>query len=326
MRLDWTRWLGFSALILVGALGASGCADDATAGPQDGGFDGGDANDGAVAMDASLDGARPDATADSGEGDAAAPVGPLSIASWDIQTFGATKAGDATLLGQIAGLVAGYHLVAVQEIKDATETAPVALLDGINGVASDAYAMSLSPRLGGVSKEQYAFYYDTSELELVGSAAVYPDPGASAFERPPWAARFRSLTDSTFDFVAVTVHTNPSNALAEIEALADVVNWAQAQFGDSQVVVLGDLNADCTYASTAELDMLDIRGTSYVWAIGDDADTVVSDTVDCAYDRIIFTESFATSLGWSGGGVDASFTDTGISDHWPVTATVGSGP
>ena len=55
-----------------------------------------------------------------------------------------------------------------------------------------------------------------------------------------------------------------------------------------QPVVLGDLNADCSYANYDERmaanDYLTIN-TTYTWVIDDDADTTVKTSTDCAYDR-----------------------------------------
>ena len=62
----------------------------------------------------------------------------------------------------------------------------------------------------------------------------------------------------------------------------------KAMFSTWQPVVLGDLNADCNYASydqrVAAKDYL-TTNTTYAWVINDNADTTVKTTTDCAYDR-----------------------------------------
>lgn len=50
------------------------------------------------------------------------------------------------------------------------------------------------------------------------------------------------------------------------------------------MILLGDLNADCSYLK--ETDPISLKDPAYIWLIGDDADTTVSQT-DCAYDRFI---------------------------------------
>jgi len=64
--------------------------------------------------------------------------------------------------------------------------------------------------------------------------------------------------------------------------------------------------------------MLSIRGSDYLWVVPDDADTNVA-TTQCAYDRIVVTAPSATNYAGSGG-IEQTFTNTMVSDHWPVWA------
>ena len=75
-----------------------------------------------------------------------------------------------------------------------------------------------------------------------------------------------------------------------------------------------------------ETKKIKLRDANYIWAVGNNTDTTVSDT-NCAYDRIIFTEG--TSADFTGKtGVeryDTAFSLTQgqaktISDHYPVYA------
>ena len=51
------------------------------------------------------------------------------------------------------------------------------------------------------------------------------------------------------------------------------------------MIIMGDFNADCSYASEAELSTKAFyTNPLYQWLIGMDADTTTS-TTDCAYDR-----------------------------------------
>lgn len=51
---------------------------------------------------------------------------------------------------------------------------------------------------------------------------------------------------------------------------------------------MGDLNADCSYASESDLRPLAIYDQSlFHWPLGFDVDTTVSTNTDCAYDRSI---------------------------------------
>lgn len=66
--------------------------------------------------------------------------------------------------------------VAVQEVRDSSGTALPALLAAVNADGSD-YAYIESERLGRTSsKEQYAYVYDQSTVELTAPGATYPKP------------------------------------------------------------------------------------------------------------------------------------------------------
>lgn len=79
----------------------------------------------------------------------------------------------------------------------------------------------------------------------------------------------------------------PSDALAEINHLDDVYSHVQTNFSSSSVIILGDLNADCSYINKTEYQNLDLKVSGdYTWYIQEDTDTTVSNSV-CTYDRII---------------------------------------
>ena len=98
------------------------------------------------------------------------------------------------------------------------------------------------------------------------------------------------------------------------------MEWARGQYtGEDDFITLGDFNAGCDYASEQDLDDLELSGPGFLWVVPHTADTNVSTTRACAYDRIVIT---GTTLDeylhrW---GVDEAFTDNGVSDHWPVWA------
>ncbi len=246
----------------------------------------------------------------------------IRMATFNIQIFGKTKAGKPEVMDVLAEIVRTYDIVAVQEIKDADNTVPGIFLSKLNEDGSQ-YGMAVSPRTGMQeddqhSREQYAYYFDTNSVEQIGASSLYDDGTNDSFQREPFAARFQA-TAGDFTFVMISIHTAPEEAVTEIEALHDVVQWAQTAYADEDdFIVLGDFNAACSYASTASLDALSIRGGNYTWVVGDDADTNLADS-QCAYDRIVFTSS--TSGDFAGSwGVDRKFTDKKISDHWPVWA------
>tara|TARA_B100001769_G_C21856887_1_gene464261 strand:- start:323 stop:739 length:417 start_codon:yes stop_codon:yes gene_type:complete len=119
------------------------------------------------------------------------------------------------------------------------------------------------------------------------------------------------------DIIFVNIHTKPTLAVEEMRALGDVLSWAQSNYSvDDDYVILGDLNADCSYASYSEIVNLEINSDDYNWIIPDNADTTVGDS-RCAYDRIITSSDLDGRLTgeW---GVHQEISGSSISDHKPV--------
>jgi endonuclease/exonuclease/phosphatase family metal-dependent hydrolase len=246
------------------------------------------------------------------------------ICTFNIQNLGKTKLNDSLRVNELAGIIRKYDIVAVQEISDVSGVVPGAFRNIINRTGNKTYEVSCSKLTGEqaddrTSREQYAFYYDTAMFSLVNVPMLYNDSAYDYFAREPYACRFKSK-NGNFTFVLITIHTAPEKAVAEIGSLDEVVKWAKKKYKrETEIIVLGDFNASCTYAKPGELDKLAIRGNNYFWIVPDDAKTNLSAKSDCAYDRFVLTlpaKSYYTGH-W---GVDSCFTSKTISDHWPVWA------
>jgi deoxyribonuclease-1-like protein len=234
----------------------------------------------------------------------------LKIGTFNAQIFGVSKAEDASSLYIISHIVDSYDIIAFQEIRDATFTAFPKLM-----AKNPHLKYVTSSRLGKTkSKEQYAFIYDPEKVSIV-SSKEYQDP-TGIFERPPFIAAFKFQNNV---IVFIQIHVKPDNAEQEILALEDVLQDMRMQFpGENDIILLGDLNADCTYYNNDDLK-------DYEWIITDDMDTTTKNT-DCAYDRIIISQSLTDNIKYSG--VDRfdiiytlNETETQkVSDHYPVYA------
>ncbi|HJL97538.1 MAG TPA: endonuclease/exonuclease/phosphatase family protein [Candidatus Poseidoniaceae archaeon] len=248
------------------------------------------------------------------------------IATFNIKVFGETKMGKPAVVEVLVDTILNYDLVAVQEIKDMDQTVPYDFLDAINAKSNTTWDMVLSPRSGlqdddQSSQEQYAFYYNTSVFRAMGNGTLHNDSTNDSFQREPFIAQFQLLdtngTDTGFDLSLITVHTKPAEALSEINALPHVVDtYLENNPNESEVVILGDFNAACTYVSSNELSNSPLAHSNYTWLIENNVDTTVSDSY-CAYDRIVTNGDLDGRLvgTW---GVDTSFSDSEISDHYPV--------
>ena len=248
------------------------------------------------------------------------------IATFNIKVFGKTKMGKPEVVTQLVDTVLQYDLVAIQEIKDIDETVPYDFLDELNNASGNFWNMSLSVRSGTQaddqsSQEQYAYYYNHSVFREIGKGQLYNDSANDYFQREPYRAQFELLNasgnSSGFDFTLFTIHTKPASALAEIDALHEVIqSYQENDTTETDVILLGDLNADCSYATAQELWESPLRQAQYNWLVNDIADTTVSST-DCAYDRIIILDDLNGRLVGSWG-IDTSITNTSVSDHYPV--------
>lgn len=247
----------------------------------------------------------------------------FKIATFNIKVFGRTKAGKPEVMSALAEIVRKYDVVAIQELKDVSNSVPGLFLAEINKL-EPKYAMLLSPRTGQQeddqsSQEQYAFYYNTETVKPLDSGLLYDDSERDYFQREPWLAHFQAV-DGAFTFVLMNIHTRPEAAVDEIAALAHVMKWAQEKYPDEDdLIAIGDFNAGCSYASPEQLDAMVLSSSSYNWIIPHTADTNLSTSKSCAYDRIVTTigtsEDFTDN--WD---VDEAFSNESISDHFPVWA------
>jgi len=87
------------------------------------------------------------------------------------------------------------------------------------------------------------------------------------------------------ELVLIGLHAKPTMAFEEVEALVDVHAAVEQHWNTENILIMGDLNADCSYITGSELPTLGLRtDPGFTWLIGDEVDTTVSST-DCAYDR-----------------------------------------
>ena len=256
------------------------------------------------------------------------------VASFNIKVFGDTKMSNQTVVSELVDIFQRYDMIAVQEIKDIDEEVPYLFLDELNKFnnpenssnISLEWMMLLSQRSGmqeddQYSQEQYAFYYKPTVFTAIDNGTIYDDSTNDSFQREPYLAKFMLLdtfgNETGTDIVFVNIHTKPTLAVEEMNALGDVLDWGQENYSnDDDYVILGDFNGDCSYASYNELVELSISSENYTWIIPDDADTTVGDS-RCAYDRIVTTSQLDGRLTgqW---GVDEAISGSAVSDHKPV--------
>ncbi len=256
----------------------------------------------------------------------------VRIGSFNIKVFGKKKMSNETVIKELVGIFHDYDFVAVQEIKDIDEEVPFLFLDKLNekflnsSNASHQWDIVLSERSGKQeddlnSQEQYAFYFKPTVFKLLKEGVLFDDEENDLFQREPFLAKFMILDkngiETGTDLVFVNIHTKPTLAVEEMQALDDVLLWAKSNYSeDDDYVILGDLNADCSYASYSEITSLPIHSENYTWIIPDNADTTVGES-RCAYDRIITSSDLDGRLtgDW---GIHQEISGPSVSDHKPI--------
>ncbi|MBT04255.1 MAG: hypothetical protein CMA92_00585 [Euryarchaeota archaeon] len=248
------------------------------------------------------------------------------IATFNIKVFGETKMGKPEVVSVLVDTVLQYDMVSVQEIRDIDQTVPYDFLEQINNRSNNTWDMLLSERSGQQEddtsyQEQYAFYYNTTVFSPI-NGSLYNDSEFDLFQKEPYIGSFEMLNESGnnsgFNFTLINIHTKPAIAMEEINALHTVVqDYQQQNPNEPDIVVLGDYNADCSYASSEELWQSPMRNSNYTWLVPDSADTTVASS-ECAYDRIVTTGDLSGRLVGSWGIDYTSFNSSNVSDHYPV--------
>jgi len=226
----------------------------------------------------------------------------FKVANWNLQVFGKTKASNESLMRFYASKIRGYDIVFVQEIRDSTGTAFPALCGLLK---DDGYSCRNSSRAGrSSSKEQYGVIYKTAKNISITEFTDYnPDP-EDRWERPPILVAF---TANNYSLTAYNIHIKPEDVANELHYLEETVNKYEGN-----VVILGDLNADCSYYTrTSSKDFV----SGFHWIVKDADDTTVSET-DCAYDRIILNDE--ADKRFVSYGIDKEGVTKDISDHYLV--------
>jgi endonuclease/exonuclease/phosphatase family metal-dependent hydrolase len=248
----------------------------------------------------------------------------IKVGAFNLQIYGTAKAGNVQVMAILSKIVRNYDIIAVQEIRDASQTALPMLKDSVNAIGIPQYDYVVSDRLGrSSSKEQYAYIFNTQTIQVIGSPYVYPDSN-NIFEREPYVAEFKA-NKGNFGFVLITIHADPDTANQEISDLPKVIEDAKSKYqGERDFIIMGDLNADCTYFKESSPSPL--RSSDYIWIINDSVDTTTKST-DCTYDRIIITNPAITDYMGNSGvfrfdeEYNLNYDNTiAVSDHYPVYA------
>jgi deoxyribonuclease-1-like protein len=233
-----------------------------------------------------------------------APKGPtISVANWNIQTFGDKKANDTIKLHFYVQKISKYDIIFIQEIRDADTSSFDALCNRLVN-----YTCLISSRAGrSSSKEQYGLVYrnNLTRLSFTDYNNVYP----KEFERPPARAEFQF---SAYNLTIYNIHVKPDDVQSELTMMERVIE--EHSNPQDAIIIVGDLNADCDYYE----EEYDTAFEDWYWAISDSVDTTVSPR-SCTYDRIVLNDN--AKKHYAKAGVDSEGVTKELSDHYLVWAT-----
>ncbi|XP_038638519.1 deoxyribonuclease-1-like isoform X1 [Scyliorhinus canicula] len=213
------------------------------------------------------------------------------ICSFNIQCFGESKGAKPVVMEIITKIVARCDICLLMEVRDSSGAVVDQLLQDLNSYDQHhQYVYLASKRLGERKyKEQYVFIY-RSDMVKITSSYQYKGgkKGLQTFAREPLIVRFSSPRTAIKDFVLIPLHAPPGEAVNEIDQLYNVFLDVRAKWDIEDIMILGDLNADCRYVSAKDWETIRLRNKpGFFWLIGDNQDTTASARTDCAYDRII---------------------------------------
>ncbi|KAJ3601740.1 hypothetical protein NHX12_032707 [Muraenolepis orangiensis] len=262
---------------------------------------------------------------------------PLTLGAFNIKSFGDKKASNSTLMDIISTIVQRYDIILIQEVRDTDLSATKILMEHVNQGLPGQYSYIVSEELGrSTYKERYLFLYREDRVSVVKNY-TYDDGcepcGTDVFNREPFVVMFSSR-NSGGRFVLIPQHTSPDWAIKEVDALYDVVADVQQRWNTSDILLLGDFNAGCSYVTGDDWERIRLfTDKSFHWLTSNDADTTVAHT-NCPYDRIVASTDMLRTVVPGSAAVYNYMDDLhlsqslalAVSDHYPVEVELTAPP
>ena len=136
----------------------------------------------------------------------------ISVATWNIQSFGRAKVGRPHVMQVIVDIVRRFDVIAIQEVRSKDQSVIQEFLAMVNQDGYE-YGIVIGPRVGRTrSTEQYLYLYDKSRIELLEDSVYTINDPRDLLHREPLVAGFRvigSLARRPWTFTLVNIHTDP---------------------------------------------------------------------------------------------------------------------
>ncbi|KAI5095056.1 TRAF3-interacting JNK-activating modulator [Silurus meridionalis] len=161
-------------------------------------------------------------------------------------------------------IISRCDLSLIQEVRDSKGKAVPAMLKNLN-------------RKDVLMVQEQVYYHELKQTEFNDT---------ETFSREPFIIKIHSPTTVVKNFIIIGHHSCPRKAMHELEELFEVFQAVRKKWKTENVMLLGDLNADCGYVTNKGRKKLRLRNDpKFLWLITDEQDTTVRDKTHCAYDR-----------------------------------------
>ncbi len=249
----------------------------------------------------------------------------ILIASFNIQAFGEEKMKDPWVMERITSVIQLFDIVAIQEVRAKDQTLIPRLLSQINASGAQ-YDYLIGPRLGrSVSKEQYAYIFDTTKVVTSLDASYTIEDSADLLHREPLVARFVTRVPPNvrpFTFSLVNIHTDPDEVKQELPVMHSVLKgireFEYLSAREDDVILMGDLNASPKQFGTLA------QMPGIYWTVEDEPTNTIRKNT---YDNILFDRGLTNEYTGRSGVLDLCElfgirieVAVRISDHLPIWA------
>ena len=246
----------------------------------------------------------------------------IRIATFNIQAFGQKKASNPVVMERLVNICRNFDIVAIQEIRSADQSLLPNFVAQLNTNGAQ-YKFAISPRLGRTTyKEQAAFIYDDSRVQLDNSFSYTINDPDDVLHREPYVGWFRTRgphPDQAFTFTLANLHMDSKRPDLELAYLTELHRIIRKDGrGEDDVILLGDFNA-----GDRGLEKAREKG-GLTWVV---SNTATNTRNTSQYDNIVFDSKATDEFQFRSGVFDfmkqlnLTLNDAlAVSDHMPVWA------
>jgi len=174
----------------------------------------------------------------------------VRIAAFHLSQLDEHKLANRHVSDAVVKAIAGFDVVAVQDVRGRNQGVLVGLVERINATGRQ-YDFAVCPSVYRDNIEQHSAYvFDRATIEVDRTTVHSVKDAVGRFRHKPLVAAFRVRGPSpreAFTFTLINVHTDLDRAAAELDLLDDVYRAVRDDGrNEDDVILLGDLSADPT--------------------------------------------------------------------------------